>query len=144
MWKDSVKSVEVWSATKSYLIQGILGVVFAVLLELLAIRQIVIGPKSEGIGLAIILQLPVLICLLLSSLIRNYKYRKKFNLYYCELDNADIKEIKRDYYICEICGHAVLFCEKKDIHNYSIYKILQGSSCPCYLEDMFGDDEDEN
>ena len=94
---SKVKTKEVWSANNWYLFYGIVFICLIIALEGCAIREFFVSPVNEAIGVAVILQLPCLICLLFTSLIGDWKHRSKFNLYYCKLATGiDIDYIKEN------------------------------------------------
>lgn len=127
MDKDKIKVKEVWSANGWYLFYGILFVVLILLLEFCVVRQFFISPIDEAIGLAVLLQLPCLICLLLTTMIGDWIHRTKFNLYYCRLENGiDIDYIKENYSVEDINSNGVLFVDKGNSHNFCVWKLLQG------------------
>lgn len=77
MDKTKIKIKEVWSANKWYLFFGILFVIMIVLLEMGAIRQFFVTDMEEALVLLFILQLPAMICLLLTTMIGDYIHREK-------------------------------------------------------------------
>lgn len=124
---SKVKTKEVWSANNWYLFYGIVFICLIIALEGCAIREFFVSPVNEAIGVAVILQLPCLICLLFTSLIGDWKHRSKFNLYYCKLATGiDIDYIKENYCIEDIDSNGVLFVEKGDSHKFCTWKIIQG------------------
>lgn len=124
---SKVKTKEVWSANNWYLFYGIIFICLIIALEGCVIREFFVSPINEAMGIAVILQLPCLICLLFTSLIGDWKHRSKFNLYYCKLaTGVDIDYIKENFSIEDIDSNAVLFVEKKDSHNFYTWKLVQG------------------
>ena len=127
MDKTKIKTKEVWSANKRYLFFGILFVIMIILLEICAIRQFFVTDMEEALVLLFILQLPVMICLLLTTMIGDYIHREKFNIYYCKLENGiDIDYIKENYCIEDINESCVLFVDKSNDHNFCVWKLMQG------------------
>lgn len=127
MDKTKIKTKEVWSANKWYLFFGILFVVMFILLEMGVIRQFFVTDIEEALVLLFILQLPAMICLLSTTMIGDYIHRKKFNIYYCKLENGiDIDYIKENYCIEDINESCVLFVDKGNDHNFCVWKLLQG------------------
>lgn len=127
MDKTKIKTKEVWSANKWYLFLGILFVVMFILLEMGAIRQFFVTDIKEALVLLLILQLPAMICLLLTTMIGDYIHREKFNIYYCKLENGiDIDYIKENYCIEDINESCVLFVDKCNDHNFCVWKLMQG------------------
>lgn len=127
MDKTKIKTKEVWSANKWYLFFGILFVVMIILSEIGAIRQFFVTDIEEALVLFLILQLPVMICLLLTTMIGDYIHREKFNIYYCKLENGiDIDYIKENYCIEDINENCVLFVDKSNDYNFCVWKLMQG------------------
>lgn len=81
MDKTKIKTKEVWSANKWYLFFGILFVIMIILLEICAIRQFFVTDMEEALVLLFILQLPVMICLLLTTMIGDYIHRDMFRIF---------------------------------------------------------------
>lgn len=124
---SKVKTKEVWSANNWYLFWGMVFICLIIALEGCAVRELFIAPINEAIGVAIILQLPCFLCLWFTTLIRDWKYRKKFTLYYCKLETGvDIDHIKKNYLVVDINSNGVLFVKKEDSYNFSSGKLLQG------------------
>lgn len=99
----------------------------SVLLETCAIREFFVSDIEQALGLLFILQLPVIICLLLTTMIGDYIHREKFNIYYCKLENGiDIDYIKENYCIEDINESCVLFVDKGNDHNFYVWKLIQG------------------
>ena len=126
--ENKVKTKEVYSANKLYLFCGLLSVSMIIILEFVAIREIIIADdKIEACCLAIFLQVLVLLCLLLSTTIGDYIHRVKFNIYYCKLENGiDIEYIRENYYIEDINEKCVLFVDKENDRNFCVWKLFQG------------------
>ena len=123
MDKTKIKTKEVWSANKWYLFFGILFAIMIILLEICAIRQFFI----TDIGEALVMFLPVMLCLLLTTMIGDYIHREKFNIYYCKVENGiDIDYIKENYCIEDINESCVLFVDKGNDHNFCVWKLMQG------------------
>lgn len=98
-----------------------------ILLEMGVIRQFFVVDVEEALALLFILQLPAMICLLLTTMIGDYIHREKFNIYYCKLENGiDIDYIKENYCIEDINESCVLFVDKGNDHNFCVWKLLQG------------------
>ena len=113
MDKTKIKTKEVWSANKWYLFFGILFAIMTILLEICAIRQFFIIDIEEALVLFFLSQLPVMLCLLLTTMIGDYIHREKFNIYYCKVENdIDIDYIKENYCIEDINENCVLFVDK--------------------------------
>lgn len=127
MDKTKIKTKEVWSANKWYLFFGILFAIMIILLEIGAIRQFFITDIEEALVLFFILQLPAMICLLLTTMIGDYIHREKFSIYYCKLENGiDIDYIKENYCIEDINESCVLFVDKGNDHNFCVWNLMQG------------------
>ena len=138
MDRSKVYTREVWSANGWYLFSGILFIVMILILEVCVVREFFIKPFKEVIGVAVILQLPCSICLLFSTLIRDWVNRKKFNLYYCKLEtDIDIDYIKENYSIEDISSNGILFVEKEDSHNFRVWKLLQGYKYMAEVEENY-------
>ena len=140
MDKNKVETREVWSANWWYLFFGIIFVLIIIMLEGCVIREFLIKPFREAIGLAVILQLPCLLCLLFTQMIKMWKERTKFNLYYCKLETGtDIDYIKENYSVKDISPRGILFVEKEDTYNFSTWKLLQGYEYMFQVEEkLFG------
>lgn len=120
---------EVWSANKWYLFFGILFVIMFILFEMGVIRQFFMTDIEEALVLLLILQLPAMICLLLTTMIGDYIHREKFNIYYCKLENGiDIDYIKENYCIEDINESCVLFVDKGNDHNFCVWKLMHGEN----------------
>lgn len=128
MNKDRVKTTEVWSANKWYLVCGMSFTILIVLLESVAVRELFVSDdKMEAVILLFVFQLPVLICLLFTTTIRDYIHRTKFNIYCCELKNGiDIDYIRENYCIEDINKSYVLFVDKGNDHNFCVWSLMQG------------------
>ena len=133
-----VRTKEVWSANNWYLFFGIIFICLIFMLEGCVIREFFVSPMDEAIGMAVILQLPCLICLFFTSLIGDWKHRTKFTLYYCKLtSDVDIDYIKENYSIEDINSDGVLFVKKKDSNNFYTWKLIQGYNSLYEVEDKF-------
>lgn len=98
-----------------------------ILLEIVAIRQFFITDIEEALVPFFILQLPAMICLLLTTMIGDYIHREKFSIYYCKLENGiDIDYIKENYCIEDINESCVLFVDKGNDHNFCVWNLVQG------------------
>ena len=127
MDKTKIKTKEERQDNKWYLFFGILFVIMIILLEICAIRQFFITDTDEALELFFLLQLPVMLCLLLTTMIGDYIHREKFNIYYCKLENGiDIDYIKENYCIEDINESCVLFVDKGNDHNFCVWKLMQG------------------
>lgn len=126
--ENKVKTKEVYSANKLYLFCGLLSVLMIIILEFVVIRKIIISDDKIGACyFAIFLQVPVLLCLLLSTTIGDYIHRVKFNIYYCKLENGiDIEYIRENYCIKDINEKCMLFVDKGNEHNFCVWKLFQG------------------
>ena len=106
---------------------GILFAIMTILLEICAIRQFFITDIEEVLVLLFLSQLPVMLCLLLTTMIGDYIHREKFNIYYCKVENdIDIDYIKENYCIEDINENCVLFVDKGNDHNFCVWKLIQG------------------
>ena len=124
--KNKIKTIEVWSANKWYLFFGVLFVIFFILLEFTAIKEVFISTdKGEAFGILFILQIPALVCLLFTTMIGDYKHRTKFNIYYCKLEKGiDIDYIRKNYCIKDINTRDMLFVDKEDDYNFGTWGLL--------------------
>ena len=124
---NKIKTKEVWSANKWYLFFGVLFAILALLLELSAITNFIgTDKKVEVIALFLILQIPAMFCLLLTTMIMDYIHRVKFNIYCCKLEDMDITYIRENYCIEDIDERYVLFVDKENDYNFSVWKLLHG------------------
>lgn len=138
MDKSKVQTKEVWSANKWYLYQGIISVIMIILLEGCAIYQFFVEPLGAAIALTMVLQLPVSVCLLFATTIKDWKERTKFNIYYIKLETStDIDYIKQNYSVEDISTRGILFVEKEDSHNFSTWNLLQGYKYMWEIEDRW-------
>lgn len=124
---NKIKTKEVWSANKWYLFFGVLFAILTLLLEISTISNFITSDsKIEAGVLFLILQIPAMFCLLLTTMINDYTHRVKFNIYCCKLEDMDIAYIRENYYIEDIDEKYVLFVDKENDHNFSIWKFLHG------------------
>jgi len=124
---SKVKTKEVWSANNWYLFWGIAFMCLIIALEGCTVRELFVAPISEAIGVGVVLQLPCLLCLLFTTLIGDWKHRKKFTLYYCKLETGvDIDHIKKNYSVEDINSNGVLFVKKENSCSFYSWKLLQG------------------
>ncbi len=119
----AVKSTAVWSADWTYLFSGILGIVLAAALEAAAVREFFVSPIGEAVGVALLLQLAIVFPLLLIVHLSAYKRRARFLLYFCRIEDTDIKAVKEKHQICFIDEYGVLFVEKKDARLFSDWEM---------------------
>ena len=90
-------------------------------------KTILYNRYRRSISAVFLLQLPVMLCLLLTTMIGDYIHREKFNIYYCKLENGiDIDYIKENYCIEDINESCVLFVDKGNDHNFCVWKLMQG------------------
>lgn len=121
----TVKSTAVWSADRLYLVQGVLGFFFFVLMEAMAVREFFVSSAREALGVALVLQIPAAATCLLSTVsLKAYKRRAKFPLHFCRLENADIKALKQKYHICFIDEYGVVFIDMKDHGFWCDWKLM--------------------
>lgn len=127
---DRVKKIEVMSATLKYLIFGIVAIICAIALEVSGIYNIVISAHtpdlSSSIVIIFILQIPVLLCLMFTILIKCYKNKTKFELFLCDLEDVhDFEFLKQNYYLVNINERQVLFCRQAFSDCAEDWKVLQ-------------------
>jgi hypothetical protein len=121
--EDKYKACTVVSASKKYLWLGIMFAAFAVILEIMA--WVVV----KEIGVSLILQIPVSICLLFTSTVVDWFNRDEFTMYFARFsDDVSLSYIKENYAIVEIDAHAVLFVDPKDELLYNSWKLYNGDS----------------
>lgn len=90
-------------------------------------KTILCNRYGRSISAVFLLQLPVMVCLLLTTMIGDYIHREKFNIYYCKLENGiDIDYIKKNYCIEDINESCVLFVDKGNDHNFCVWELMQG------------------
>lgn len=124
--KENYKVKKVNSANKFYLFAGIISIILLIFLEIISIRWIILNHDDKW--LIILLQIPALLCLAMSTTIKDYKQRRQFNLYLGELHKVDIRHIKDNFKIVEINESYVLFVEKPDEYLYDIWKIFNDNN----------------
>lgn len=74
-------------------------------------------------------------CLLFTTLIKDWKCRTKFTLYYCKLETGiDIDYIKENYSVEDIDSNGVLFVKKEDSYKFCTWSLLQGYNLLCDAE----------
>ena len=118
------KVKQVTSANKLYLFVGLMSILFIIILEAFCIYEFKINSYDE-LGLILLLQIPVLMCLLMSTTLKDYMHREIFNLYLAELNSGlDIDYIKDNYIIVNINEYFVLFVEKDDENLYYVWKLF--------------------
>lgn len=124
---NKIKTKEVWSANKWYLFFGVLSAILILLLEASTVMNFIAADKKvEAIALFLILQIPAMLCLLLTTMIKDYIHRVKFNIYCCKLEDMDITYIRENYCIEDIDERYVLFVDKENDYNFSVWKLLHG------------------
>ncbi len=124
---NKIKTKEVWSANKWYLFFGVLVTILTLLLEVSTISNFITSnSKIEAGVLLLILQIPAMFCLLLTTMINDYIHRVKFNIYCCKLEDMDITYIRENYCIEDIDERYVLFVDKENDYNFSVWKLLHG------------------
>ena len=120
---NKYKTCTVMSASKKYLWLGILFATFAVILEVMA--WVVV----KEIGVSLILQIPIALCLLFSSTVMDWFNRDEFTMYFARFsDDVSLSYIKENYTIVEIDAHAVLFVDNEDEALYTTWKLYNGDS----------------
>lgn len=124
---NKIKTKEVWSANKWYLFFGVLVTILTLLLEVSTISNFITSnSKIEAGVLFLISQIPAMFCLLLTTMINDYIHRVKFNIYCCKLEDMDITYIRENYCIEDIDERYVLFVDKENDYNFSVWKLLHG------------------
>lgn len=117
------KKCKVVSADTRYLILGIIFIVMAIVLEVVA------WCLTKDVGAAIILQLPVAICLLFSTSLKDWIVREEFTMYFARMDDdVSLKFIKDYYCITEINAHGVVFVDKANESLYNSWKLYNGNN----------------
>ena len=139
-----IRQKTVVSATKTYLITGIIAVVLAVCLELSGMYAFF--KSYSNIGIIFLLQLPVLITLPFILLIKEYYQATEFTIYFAGIDKlVDLSWIKLNYQIVAIDSEGVVFVKPEDYSNYLTWKVLQGSdSATDIIATLEGDTKREN
>lgn len=118
--------IEVWTATKLYLIIGIIGLLLSFLSEYFIIYQIIISKSIEVLILMFFFQILTLPFVFLTFQIMSWIKRTKFNIYYCDLnDDTDIDYIVEHCYIKDINEDGIIFIEKEDEEKYTIWNLFQ-------------------
>ena len=82
--------------------------------------------NSEVIGGLFIMPIPIILAFVVGkSLLRAYRERRKFTLYWTPMEiGVPIDDIMRDYYIVEINQAYVVFTEKKNRKAYSDWNLF--------------------
>ena len=125
--KNEVKTIEVCSADKRYLIVGVIFTILVVILECLAIREFFVDDLVEATFSFFLLQIEVMLCLLQAYFLKLYMQRKNFNIYYCEFKNGiDINDIKENYEIEFIDLKQIVFVDKENSEFFSSWKMMNG------------------
>ncbi len=121
--KAKHKSCRIVSASAKYLWLGLLFLGFAIVMEILAWGVV------NDVGVALILQLPVALCFLLSSSIIDWFNREEFTLYFAKVeDNISLKFIKDNFEIVDINDYAILFVDMDKTHLYNSWKLYNSES----------------
>lgn len=124
VWDNgAAKARAVWSADWTYLLFGIIGIVLAVAFEVVAVSGFFISPIGEAVALAVPMQIAVLFVLLLTVHLSAYKRRAQFLLYFCKIEDVDIRAVKEKYHICFIDEYGVLFVEKADVRLFNDWEM---------------------
>lgn len=138
MNKINTQTKEVWSANGWYLFCGIISCLMLVLTEGCIVREFFIKPFEEAIIMALVMQLPCLLLLAMTTSIKDWIRRKKFNLYYCKLETGtDIDYIKENYSVKDISPRGILFVEKEDSLNFQTWNLYQGYKYMYEIEERF-------
>ena len=121
-----ISEKKVWSATKLYKTFGILMNICGILLILSTIYCFFAFTRNEAIGGLLIMPLPItLVFVAGKSLLKAYKNRKEFTIYWIPMEiDVPIDDIMRDYYIAEINSAYVVFTEKKNRKYYSDWNLF--------------------
>lgn len=139
-----IRQKTVVSATKAYLIAGIVAIVLAGCLELSGLYAFL--SDNSNIGIVFIIQLPVLITVPFMLLIKDYRHATEFIIYFADIDKiVDISWIKSNYHIMAIDNEGIVFVKPEDYSNYLTWKVLQGSDSATDIIKSFERDlDDEN
>lgn len=139
-----IRQKTVVSATKAYLIAGIVAIVLASCLELSGLYAFL--SDSSNIGIIFIIQLPVLMTVPFILLIKDYRHATEFIIYFADIDKiVDISWIKSNYHITAIDSEGIVFVKPEDYSNYLTWKVLQGSdSAIDIISTLEGDTKREN
>lgn len=115
------------SATVQYLVYGIIGILLAIAFEFAIIWNFFQSPLNEAIGLAVMLHIfiPWILAVLI-QFIPAYNRKTKFTMYFAYIEDADMKSIKHNYYVCNFDETCVLFIDdnKHDIRAYHDWVLM--------------------
>ncbi len=123
---NNIKRVNVCSANKFYLFGGIIFIALIICLEIVSISQFFTDNKLiNSISIAVLLQIPALLCILGSTMLIDYIHRQNFFIYCCELnDNTNISYIKNKYNVKLISTNYIIFVDNKDSHNFNVWNLF--------------------
>lgn len=107
------------STNNSYLILGIIAVVFVVLFELIALLAV-------PVGWFVLLQVPVICCGFIISLLFDWIKRRDFNIYLVNKNqDPSIEFIKEHYIVVDVNQDLIVFILEEDWEAYKSWKKLQ-------------------
>ena len=123
---NHIKSIKLMSGTRKTLLIGTFFVFFAIIAEIMAIKDVVeIGWQSAATS-AIALQLVALMCFAygIGICLKIWVNRKEFSVFKCDLEHADFTMIKSTCEIVYIDEECEIFVNKDDFAKYSDWQAI--------------------
>ena len=123
---SSIKTRNIVSANSRHLVYSIIMIVMLIALESVAVWHCFFRAGfPQDVGLLAIMQIPVmLVSLVPLTHLPAFKNRASFNIYFSKIEDADMKNIKENYYICYIDEYGVLFVDKKNANLYHSWALI--------------------
>lgn len=127
MINDSINSVEVMSADKRHILLGIFSAAMIIVFELGFIHDF---PPSglgqlETIFTYCCIHIPVLCCIaMIFRIVRMYKNKVKFPIFFARLEDVDIKHVRENYHVCLINENHIIFVDKPNKKLYSDWLLV--------------------
>lgn len=112
------------SATTSYLVYGILGIILAIAIEVAVVWNFFHTTLNAAIGAAVIMQLSLVFALLVVRMLPAYLRRTNFMMCFVLLEDANVASVKQNYHVCFVDEYGILFVDKKDVSAYNDWLML--------------------
>ena len=107
------------SATKLYLVLGIIAGIFVCVFESIALFAVTAG-------WCLLLQIPVLFCLFIVTFIADWVKRRNFTIYLAKKEpDLSLEFIKKHYMVVDANSDFVLFINQEDFDAFTAWKKLQ-------------------
>ena len=117
--RDKYKTHTFTSATKLYLVLGIIAGVFVCVFESIALFAVTAG-------WCLLLQIPVLFCLFVVTFIADWVKRRNFTIYLAKKEpDLSLEFIKKHYIVVDANSDFVLFINQEDFDAFAAWKKLQ-------------------